>query len=45
VPTVLLVFLFDSYFYGYWTLTPWNFFQFNFLSGRSAIFGTMEPYW
>ena len=35
----------DSQVYGTWTCTPWNFFSYNVLEGRSAWYGTHSWHW
>ena len=45
VITVILVFLLDSMFYGFWTLTPFNFFQVNILHNLGQFYGTHPPFW
>mmetsp|Transcript_26822 Transcript_26822/g.23686 ORF Transcript_26822/g.23686 Transcript_26822/m.23686 type:complete len:144 (-) Transcript_26822:7-438(-) len=40
VPTLVLSFLLDSWYYGHYTLTAYNFLDFNVLSGKSAYFET-----
>jgi len=43
--TIIIVFFIDSMFYGYWTLTPLNFFHFNILHNLGKFYGTNPPYW
>ena len=34
----------DGWFYGEWTLTPWNYFVANLVEGRAASYG-VDPWW
>jgi hypothetical protein len=43
VPLLLLSFGLDSWYYGKWTSTAYNFLDFNVLSGQSAYFETNSP--
>jgi len=43
--TIFMVFLLDSLFYGYWTVTPLNFFQVNVIYNLGQFYGTHPPYW
>lgn len=43
--TVILMLLLDSMFYGFWTVTPYNFFQVNILHNLGQFYGTHPSYW
>lgn len=44
VGVILIGTLIDSWFYGNWVFTPWNYFHFNIIQGVAASFGT-SPWW
>lgn len=37
--------LVDSWFYGEWVFTPWNYFRVNLVEGVASSFGTEPPWW
>jgi len=43
--TIITVLLLDTMFYGFWTVTPYNFFQVNILHNLGQFYGTHPSYW